>query len=188
MFIYFSTPETLILECVYTTFSLRCSNRSELAPVWVAPAWHFCRHHVNKYRAKTGNRRRMPIMFEPGLRARTTIFRVTHAHDLWKEAVVVIMEVSFYLSLFPSSSPKGVFLPRICFQCWQTNTTQIAGFLTCSLSIFFNSRRKYWINTEIYLRKGTHKRSTWLAGNRKIAHSIKKKNEVSVDSVSWKCH
>ena len=24
-----------------TKFSLRCSNRSELAPVWVAPTWHF---------------------------------------------------------------------------------------------------------------------------------------------------
>ena len=53
-------------------------------------------------------------------------------------------------SLFPSSSPKG--RATISFQCLQTNTSQISSFLTCSLSTFFNTRRKYWTNTEKNLR------------------------------------
>ena len=36
-------------------------------------------------------------------------------------------------SLFPSSSPNR--RPIISFQCLQTNTSQIGGFVTCSLSI-----------------------------------------------------
>ena len=48
-------------------------------------------------------------------------------------------------SLFHSSSPKG--RPTISLQCLQTNTSEI-GFLTCSLSKFFNTRRKYWTSTE----------------------------------------
>ena len=73
---------------------------------------------------------------------------------------------SFYLSLFPSSSPKGVFLPTVFFQCLQTNTSQIAGFLTCSLL----GENTGQIRKKIFEK--ALKRSTWLAGNTKIARSI----------------
>ena len=45
-------------------------------------------------------------------------------------------------SLFPSSSPNR--RPTISFQCLQTDTSQIGGFVTCSLSTFFNTWRNYW--------------------------------------------
>ena len=52
---------------------------------------------------------------------------------------------------FPLVHPKEDLL-LISFQCLQTNISQIAGFLTCSLSTFFNTRRKYWTITEKDLR------------------------------------
>ena len=58
--------------------------------------------------------------------------------------------------IFPLSlywvCPKEVLLS---FKCLQINTSQIAGFLTCSLSTFFNTRRKHWTNTEKDIWKGT---------------------------------
>ena len=103
-------------------------------------------------------------------------------HSLFKGVFRKLLSMVNNRSLVfrPSSSPKG--RPTISFQCLQTNTSQIAGFLTCSLSTFFNTRRKYWTNTEKDLRNTqTFHLTSWLKKDRTFP--IK-----TVDSVSWKCH
>ena len=104
-----------------TNFRLEHSiekNRATFCRCPVVPSWSDPKRHV-------------PLTFQRS-------FQKTIVNGKQPQSRFPAHEGKF--SLFPSSSPKRI--PTISFQCLQTNTSQIAGFLTCSLSTFLNTRRK----------------------------------------------
>ena len=111
-----------------TNFRLEHSiekNRATFCRCPVVPSWRDPKRHV-------------PLTFQRS-------FQKTIVNGKQPQSRFPAHEGKF--SLFPSSSPKR--RPTIFFQ---TNTSKIAGFLTCSLSTSFNTRRKCWTNTEKDLR------------------------------------
>lgn len=119
-----------------------------------------CNHGINHFtRCSYWNFWRMPID-QVRIRARTRIYFAfppfstkTIVNGKQPQSRFPVHEGKF--SLFPSSSPKG--RPTISFQCLQTNTSQVASFLTYSLSTIFKTRRKYWTK----YRKGSWTNQTF---------------------------
>ena len=97
-------------------------------------------HKTKRIRYRS-NLKRMPIYrARSGARTRSRT-RQYFPFPPVSTKTIINLKGNFSCFLY-SSSPK--WRPIIAFQCLQTNTPQIAGFLTCSLFTFFNTRRKYW--------------------------------------------
>ena len=108
--------------------------------------------HKTKRLRYRSNLKRMPI-YRARSGARTRARTRSRTRQYFPFLPVSTKTINNMNGNFPcflySSSTKG--RPIIAFQCLQTKS-QIAGFLTCSLFTFFNTRQKYWTPTEKDLR------------------------------------